>query len=98
MTDFAFKLAKVGAKLVQVGPSWHKVGLKLEQRCRQDDPKPVKSVATHNGNPPGSQRGATEDYTFGISCPQEPSKKINRNKHRHRQRPKRHGTRDDDRI
>ena len=55
--DFAPKLAKVGAKLAkvaaklaEVGPSWPKVGLKLAQRRRQDGPKPVKSVATHNEN------------------------------------------------
>ena len=50
MTDFAPKLAKVAAKLAEVGPSWPKVGLKVAQRRRQDGPKPVKSVVTHNEN------------------------------------------------
>ena len=50
LTDFAAKLAKVAAKLAEVGPSWPKVGLKVAQRRRQDGPKPVKSVATHNEN------------------------------------------------
>ena len=62
LTDFAPKLAKVGAKLVQVGPSWPKAGVKLDQRCRQDDPKPVKSVATHNDKAPRNHQVATSDH------------------------------------
>ena len=110
MTDFAPKLAKVAAKLAEVGPSWPKVGLKVVQRCRQDGPKPVKSVATDNDKTPRSRQGATEDHTFGSNAPRDALKsnqiKDERTKHRHgpgkgtrdRTRDKGHGTRDDERI
>ena len=64
-------------KLAEVGPSWPKVGLKLAQRCRQDGPKSVKSVATHNENPPRSRQGFAKEPPrshqgphFRIQCPQ----------------------------
>ena len=94
MTDFAPKLAKVGAKLVQVGPSWPKVGLKLDQRCRQDDPKPVKSVATHNGNPTRSHRGAAREHTFGSKAPRDTLNELLSRKNQEQG----HGTMDDDKI
>ena len=112
MIDFAPKLAKVAAKLAEVGPSWPKVGLKVAQRCRQDGPKPVKSVATDNGNPPGSHQGATKEPPgTTLSDPMPPGMPSNqikdeRTKHRHgpgkgtrdRTRDKGQGTRDDERI
>ena len=106
MIDFAPKLAKVGAKLAQVGPSLPKVGVKLAPRWRQDGPKPVKSVATHNDKAPGRHRGGTstrEAPGSTLSDPMPPGMPSNqikddRTKSTGTARAKGNGTRDDDRI
>ena len=108
MTDFAPKVAKVGAKLANVGPSLPKVAPKLAPRWCQDGAKPVKSVATHNDKAPGRhQRGTGEaprrhqGAHFRIQCPQGcpliKSRMIEQSTGG-TARAKRNGTRDDDRI
>ena len=104
MNDFALKLAKVGAKLAKVGSSLPKVGPKMTPGWRQDGPKPVKTVPTHNDKAPGRHQGGTEEAPrstlLDTMPPGMPSNQIkdDRTKSTGTARAKGNGTRDDDRI
>ena len=80
------KLGEIGGKLAQVGSHWQQVGSNWPKlaalvrsnlkKCSLPGQGAQKKSRDAHRTLPSSHQVATKEHTFGISCPQCPSKKI----------------------